>query len=74
VRIDITRAVTCRTEAIAALLHEEQIVPAQVSLYKVRLHKDFLLNWLQTMELGKSLTFDVLWRIREECIAALALP
>jgi len=50
------------------------MVPPQVSLYKVRMHKDFLRNWLQTIELGKSLTFDDLWRVREECIAALATP
>ena len=72
VRIDITRDITHRTEAIAALLYEEQIAPPQVGVYKVQMHQEFLRNWLQTMEFGKSWTFDELWRVREECIAALA--
>jgi hypothetical protein len=74
VRIDVTRDIAGRTEAIAALLHEEQIVPPQVSLYKVHMHQGFLRNWLQTMEFGKSWTLDELWRVREECIAALNAP
>lgn len=70
VRIDLTRDIAGRTEAIAALLHEEQILPAQVNLYKVHIHQEFMRNWLQTNEF-KSWTFDELWRVREECIAAL---
>lgn len=73
-RIDVTHDITCRTEAIAALLHEEQIAAPQVSLYKVHMHQEFLRNWLDTMELEKSWTLDELWRVREECIAALASP
>jgi hypothetical protein len=74
VRIDITRDITLRTEAIAALLFEEQIAPSQVGLYKVKVHQDFLRNWLRTTDLAKSWTFDELWRIREECIGALGTP
>ena len=70
-RIDVTRDIAGRTEAIAVLLHEERIVPAQVGVYKVRVHKEFLQHWLQTMKLEKSWAFDRLWRVREECIAAL---
>jgi hypothetical protein len=71
VRIDITRDMARPTEAIAALLYEEQIAPPQ---YKVQMHQEFLRNWVQTMELGKSWTFDELWRVREECNAVLTAP
>jgi hypothetical protein len=74
VRIDITRDITSGTEAIAALLYEQQIAPPQVGLYKVRVHQEFLRNWLQAVDFGKSWTFDQLWPVREECIAALAAP
>jgi hypothetical protein len=73
-RIDVTRDIACRSEAIAALLHEEQIAPPRVSLYKVHMHQEFLRHWLQTIGLAKSWTLDELWRVREECIAALATP
>jgi hypothetical protein len=73
-RIDITRDITVSTEPIAALLHEEQITPAQIGLHKVKVHQEFLRNWLKSIEFGRSWTFDELWRIREECIAALSAP
>jgi hypothetical protein len=45
VRIDITRDMTRPSEA-AALLYEEQIAPAQVGLYKIHMHQEFLRNWV----------------------------
>jgi hypothetical protein len=72
VRIGITRDIKRRTEAIAALLYEEQIARPQVSVYKVQMHQEFLRNWLQTTEFGERWAFDEIWRVREECIAALA--
>jgi hypothetical protein len=74
VRVDVTRDITAPTEPIDTLLHEERIAPPQVGLYKANVHQEFLRNWLQTTEVGKSWTFDELWRVREECIAAFATP
>lgn len=71
-RIDVTREIAAAAEPIGALLHEEQIAPAQAGAYKVRFHQEFLRRWLPTAQLSKSLTFDELWRIREQCIAALS--
>ena len=73
-RIDITRDIPASTEAIAALLYEETITPPQVGLYKANVHQEFLQNWLQNMEFGRTWTSDDLWRVREDCIAALAAP
>lgn len=70
-RIDVTREVESPAEPIAALLHEEQIAPRQVGVYKVHLHQEFLRNWLRAGHLRDTWTFDELWRVREECIAAL---
>jgi len=71
VRIDITRDIAAPTEAIG-LLHEEQIAPRQIALYKVQIHQEFIRNWLELTKCNKSWTFDELWSVREECIAALA--
>lgn len=70
-RIDVTRAVDTATEPIA-FLHEEQISPAQIGAYKVRLHQSFLRNWLREEPIIGTWTFEKLWEVREECIAALA--
>jgi hypothetical protein len=39
--------------------------------YKVRMHQEFLRNWLNARYLPGSWTYDEIWRVREECIAAL---
>jgi hypothetical protein len=70
-RIDVTRALDSRAEPIAALLHEEEIVPPQVGTYKICLHQEFLRNWLNAGYLSDSWTLDDISRVREECIAAL---
>lgn len=53
-----------------ALLEEIEISPDQITDYKVEFHKEFLSHWI---EINKTpYTLDELWKIREECIAALA--
>lgn len=68
-RIDVTREHALRAAPIAALLHEEEIAPAQISLYKIQTHQEFLRDWLVTARLTK--TPDELWQVRED--AALAV-
>ncbi len=72
IRIDITRSGTEPTEPIDRFLYEEAIVPAQIGDYKVQLHQRFLRNWIADKDLLGSRSFAEVWKIREECIAALA--
>lgn len=53
-----------------ALLEEIEISPDQITDHKVEFYKEFLSRWI---EINKTpYTLDELWKIREECIAALA--
>jgi hypothetical protein len=72
-RIDVTRAVDqVPLAAISRFLHEEDIEPAQITDYKIALHRQFLLKWIADNNgLGARSLAD-LWRIREECIAGLS--
>jgi hypothetical protein len=72
VRIDITRSGTEPTEPIDRFLYEEAIVPAQIGDYKVQLHQQFLRSWLNTADQVGGRSFTGMWKIREECILALA--
>lgn len=51
------------------LLEESIIEPEQITNYKVAYHKQFLSEWLKTVEVPYKL--DEIWAIREKCIAAL---
>jgi hypothetical protein len=72
VRIDITRSGVESTEPIETFFHEEPIVPEQIGDYKVRVHQQFLRQWSAQTALTQRLSFEEIWKIREECIAALA--
>ena len=70
-RIDITRRVNA-PEAITMFLYEERVCPKNVAPYKLRIHRQCLNEWRErggTRPVKYSL--EELWRIREECIAAL---
>lgn len=72
-RIDLTRAGVAPTNPMAQFLHEEAIVPEQIGDYKVMLHRRFMRQWVHDhAETVKGRSFEEMWRIREECIAALA--
>src|SRR5437879_3584777 len=59
-------------ETISQFLHEETIDPEQIGDYKVRLHRKFMLDWVNdNADAVKELSLVDVWRIREECIAAL---
>jgi len=71
-RIDITRSGVEPTDPIERFLYEEVITPEQIGEYKVRLHQRFLQRWITDQSLARGLSFTEVWKIREECIAALA--
>ena len=70
VRIDVTREVAAAQESIARFLHEETIAPAQIGAYKVAMHQGWMREWIvRTMP---NRDWQSVWKIREECIAALS--
>ena len=72
-RIDVTRSGASPAEPIARFLHEEAIVPEQIGEYKVALHRRFMRTWVGDHPgTVRGRSFEDVWRIREECIAALA--
>jgi hypothetical protein len=72
-RIDVTRAMDALpTEAIADFLYEEDIDAEQIGDYKTTLHREFLRRWIAETEATGGLGLGEIWRIREECIAALS--
>ncbi len=48
------------------IIQEQRIEPDQVTDYKVEYHKAFLNRWLKDTK--ANMTFDEIWRIREQCI------
>ena len=72
-RIDVTRAVAAKSsEPVTRFLHEEDITPEQIGGYKITLHRNFLLRWLAETGTAVGRDIEEIWRIREECIAALS--
>jgi hypothetical protein len=71
-RIDITRSGVESTEPITQFFHEEIITPADIGAYKVEVHHQYLCMWLVNEHRVAGRTFAEVWKIREECIAALA--
>lgn len=72
VRIDVTRDAVSPTEPIANFLHEETITPAQIGDYKVSMHRGWMRDWVARAMLHRN--WEEVWKIREECIAALSAP
>jgi len=72
-RIDVTRQRASDLEPISYFLHEEEIAPNQITLYKIDVHKTFLQHWMAEGRGEGEMTLASTWAIREECIAALSL-
>ena len=70
-RIDITRSTQEKPRERIEFLHEESITPQQIGAYKIKLHQRYMQKWLAGTRSRAELSFEQLWRIREECIAAL---
>jgi hypothetical protein len=71
-RIDLTRSGVEANELITQFFHEETITPADIGEYKVEVHHKYLRTWLVNEPSVVGRTFADIWKIREECIAALA--
>jgi hypothetical protein len=69
-RIDVTRGAVNPTESIARFLHEETISPEQIGEYKVAMHQASMREWVAREMPNRE--WEQLWKIREECIAALS--
>jgi hypothetical protein len=69
-RVDVT-GVAAGAEPIDRFLHEEPITVEQIGAYKNDLHRRFLRDWIARTETLHGRSVDEVWRIREECIAAL---
>lgn len=71
-RVDLTRiSDQSRPETSYSFLHEEDIEPRQIGIYKIDLHKRFMSSWMSRRKTGEY-NLDELWQIREECIASLS--
>jgi hypothetical protein len=66
VRVDLTRQGA--EGQIQRFLHEEEIEPCQIGEYKVEAHERSVRRWAGE----RGLDPGHVWRVREECIAALA--
>ena len=69
-RVDITRDNGGRRELEFFL--EEDIIPEQIGEYKAVLHRRFMQQWMTKSNVAGRRDLEELWRIREECIAALS--
>ena len=52
------------------IMEEIEILPNQVSDFKVEYHKAFLKKWIK--ETNQNNTFEEIWEIREQCISKLS--
>jgi len=67
--LDVTRLVTSKVSFETSLLNEVEILPEQISAFKVNYHQDYLKKWIASKKIPYS--FKKIWDIREECIANL---
>jgi hypothetical protein len=73
IRVDLTQPIhAVKSGPINQFLHEEEIDPDQAGEYKQALHRRFLRRWIEESDAPAAYTFEELWRIREQCIAALS--
>lgn len=70
-RFDFTFPYAKTTGFDAEVVEETEILPHQITDYKVALHKNFLTRWLLANK-NINLSLGKIWEIREECIANLS--
>ena len=70
-RVDVTSANDDDDRQERTFVHEEVIQPEQVERYKPELHRSFLTRWIAEGG-GGGRSLESVWKIREECIAALS--
>jgi hypothetical protein len=72
-RVDLTYPTDAvKPEPIFRFLHEEEINPDQAGAHKKALHQRFLRRWMEEGGVPSAHSFEQLWEIREQCIAALS--
>jgi hypothetical protein len=68
--LDYTKSHSKPSDFIDDLIEELEILPDQITDYKVNYHRSYLGKWLAENQI--QLTLDEIWAIREQCIRDLA--
>ena len=68
--VDVTTSDSFYDKIKQDIIEEIEILPNQVSDFKVEYHKAFLKKWIK--ETNQNNTFEEIWRIREQCISKLS--
>jgi len=68
--LDVTTSESFYDKIKEEILEEIEIIPKQVSNFKVDYHKAFLKKWIE--ETNQNYTFEKIWKIREQCIQKLS--
>lgn len=71
-RIDVTRAGLPSAWSAPDFVTEVVILPEQIGRFKLSWHQQFLRVWRATEVSARRFSFEDIWKIREQCIAALA--
>ena len=69
--IDLTKLNSKPTDFLDELIEEIEILPEQITDFKVNYHKNYLASWLDNNK-QINLSLNDLWKIREECIQQLS--
>lgn len=69
--LDLTKINSNPTDFLDDIIEEIEILPEQITDYKVNYHKNYLVTWLDNNK-HINLSFDDIWKIREQCIQDLA--
>lgn len=69
--LDLTKINSNPKDFVDDLIEEIEILPEQITDYKVNYHKNYLVTWLDN---NKQINFSLndIWKIREQCIEDLA--
>ena len=68
--IDLTNTTSSFDRIESDVLEELEIEPNQIGQFKVDFHQSFLQEWIAKEKIH--LAFDVIWKLREQCIANLS--
>ena len=69
--LDFTKITSDPTDFLDDLIDEIEILPNQITDYKVSYHRNYLSTWLDNNK-QLNLTLNDIWKIREQCIQDLA--
>lgn len=69
--VDVTTSDSFYDKIKQDIMEEIEIIPNQVSDFKVEYHKAFLKKWIK--ETNQNNNFEEIWEIREQCIEKLSL-